>query len=208
MILIGQYDSPFVRRVGIAMRLYGIAFEHKPWSTFRDADKIRPYNPLTRVPTLVLDDGETLIDSTPIIDYLDSLVPAEKRMFPAAEPARHTALRIATFGAHTAEKAVALFYEQALHKDTSEVWVNRCRAQIAGGLALLEKDRAARASEYWFGDRIGHADISVACALRFIGDAHGNVISLADYPALAALSKKLEAMPVFAEIAQAFIPPA
>ena len=40
MFLIGQYDSPFVRRVAIAMRLYGIAFEHRPWSTFGDADKI------------------------------------------------------------------------------------------------------------------------------------------------------------------------
>ena len=80
MILIGQYDSPFVRRVGIALTLYGMPFEHRPWSTFGDADKIRPYNPLTRVPTLVLDDGEVLIDSTVILDYLDSLVPAEKRM--------------------------------------------------------------------------------------------------------------------------------
>jgi glutathione S-transferase len=57
MILIGQFDSPFVRRVAIAMRLYGIAFEHKPWSTFGDADKIAAYNPLRRVPTLVLEIG-------------------------------------------------------------------------------------------------------------------------------------------------------
>ena len=71
MILIGQYDSPFVRRVAIAMRLYGIAFEHKPWSTFGDADKIAPYNPLRRVPTLVLDDGEALIESAMILDHLD-----------------------------------------------------------------------------------------------------------------------------------------
>ena len=40
MILIGQYDSPFVRRVAIAMRRYGIAYEHRPWSVFGDADKI------------------------------------------------------------------------------------------------------------------------------------------------------------------------
>ena len=40
MILIGQYDSPFVRRVAIAMRLYGMPFEHRPWSVFGDADKI------------------------------------------------------------------------------------------------------------------------------------------------------------------------
>ena len=58
MILIGQYDSPFVRRVGIALRLYGMAFEHRPWSVFGDADKIRVLNPLVRVPTLVLEDGE------------------------------------------------------------------------------------------------------------------------------------------------------
>jgi glutathione S-transferase len=76
MILIGQYDSPFVRRVGIALTLYDLPFEHRPWSTFGDADKIRPYNPLTRVPTLVLDDGEVLIESHSILDYLDSLVPA------------------------------------------------------------------------------------------------------------------------------------
>jgi Glutathione S-transferase, N-terminal domain len=52
MILIGQYDSPFVRRVAIALRLYGLPFEHRPWSTFGEGDKIAPFNPLRRVPTL------------------------------------------------------------------------------------------------------------------------------------------------------------
>ena len=62
MKLIGQYDSPFVRRVGITLTLYGIAFEHLPWSTFGDADKIAPYNPLRRVPVLVFDDGISVMD--------------------------------------------------------------------------------------------------------------------------------------------------
>jgi glutathione S-transferase len=208
MILIGQYDSPFVRRVGIALTLYGMAFEHRPWSTFGDADKIRPYNPLTRVPTLVLDDGDVLIDSTPILDYLDSLVPADKRMLPVAEPARHRALKVATMGVHTAEKAVSLFYEKVLHKETSDVWTSRCRTQISGALAALEPDRAARKTDYWFGDRIGHADIAVAAALRFIGDAHPGVVSMADYPALSAHSRRCEALPVFQAISQVFIPPA
>ena len=74
MILIGQYDSPFVRRVGIALTLYGMAFEHRPWSSFGDADRLRAFNPLTRVPTLVLDDGFVLIDSHLMLDYLDGLV--------------------------------------------------------------------------------------------------------------------------------------
>ncbi|MET0575043.1 MAG: glutathione S-transferase N-terminal domain-containing protein, partial [Mesorhizobium sp.] len=41
MILIGQYDSPFVRRVGIALTLYGLPFEQRPWSSFGDAEKLR-----------------------------------------------------------------------------------------------------------------------------------------------------------------------
>jgi len=45
-----------------------------PWSTFGDADKIAPYNPLRRVPTLLLDDGEVLIESTAILDHLDEAV--------------------------------------------------------------------------------------------------------------------------------------
>jgi glutathione S-transferase len=208
MILIGQYDSPFVRRVGIALTLYGIPFDHKPWSTFGDAEKIRPYNPLTRVPTLVLDDGAVLLDSTPILDYVDSLVPAEKRMLPGAEPARHRALKVTTMGVHTAEKAVSLFYEKALHKEASDVWTSRCCTQISGALAALEPDRAAHKTDFWFGETIGHADIAVAAALRFIGDAHPGIVSMADFPALAAHAKRCEALPVFQTIAQKFIPPA
>lgn len=208
MILIGQYDSPFVRRVGIALTLYGTSFEHRPWSTFGDADKIRPYNPLTRVPTLVLDDGEVLIESHSILDYLDSLVPAEKRMFPVDQPARRHALKIAALGTGMADKAVSLFYEKVLHKEASEVWTTRCRSQISGVLGALEPDRAARKSDYWFGDRIGHADIMVGAALRFIPEAHPGVISMADFPALVAHSKRCEALPAFQAVQQRFIPPA
>ena len=107
MILIGQYDSPFVRRVGIALSLYGLPFEHRPWSTFGDADQIRPYNPLTRVPTLVLDDGEALIESHAILDHLDSLVPAERAMFPRLEPERRRALKVAALATGLADKAVS-----------------------------------------------------------------------------------------------------
>src|SRR5260221_11577792 len=83
MILIGQYDSPCVRRVAIALRLYGLPFEHRPWSTFGDADKLATFNPLRRVPTLVLDGGEALIESTAILDYLDELVGPDKAMIAA-----------------------------------------------------------------------------------------------------------------------------
>jgi glutathione S-transferase len=208
VILIGQYDSPFVRRVGIAMTLYGLRFEQQPWSVFGDADKIRAYNPLTRVPALVLDDGEVLIESHIIIDYLDSLVPADRRMFPVEEPARHRALKVAALAMGLADKSVSLFYEWRLHSQVSDVWVDRCRTQIGAVLAVLEADRAKRASLYWFGDSMGHVDIAVAAALRFLTDAHVGLVSMADFPALSVHAAHHEALPVFRTISQPFVAPA
>ena len=208
MILIGQYDSSFVRRVGIALTLYEMPFEHRPWSVFGDVEKIRPYNPLVRVPTLLLDDGEVLIESHSIIDYLDSMVPPERALYPRAEPARHKALKVAALATGLADNAVSLFYEMRLHGQVSETLVERRRGQILGALAALGADRAKRRTDYWFGERIGHADVAVACALRHAGDSHPGLISLADYPALDAHCAKLEALPVFREISQPFIAPA
>jgi glutathione S-transferase len=208
VILIGQYDSPFVRRVGIALTLYGLPFSHQPWSVFGDADKLRPFNPLTRVPTLVLDTGETLIESHSILDYLDSLVPAERVLFPQTEPARHQALKVAALATGLGDKAVSLFYEKRLHKEVSEVWVNRCRAQIVAVLDVLEADRASRVTPYWFGDRIGHADIAVATVLGFVAEAHPGLILPGDFPGLNAHAARLEALQVFQAIKQPFIPPA
>lgn len=207
MILIGQYDSPFVRRVGIALTLYELPFEHRPWSVFGDTEKIRPHNPLVRVPTLVLDDGEALIESHCILDYLDSRVPAGRAMFPANEPARHRALKVAALATGMAEKTVSLFYEKRLHKEVSDVWVDRCRAQISGVLATLEASRAKNPGDYWFG-HIGHADIAVAVALRFLAEAHPGLIAMAGYPLLSAHAARLEALPAFRTITQAFLPSA
>lgn len=208
MILIGQYDSPFVRRVGIALSLYQLPFEHRPWSVFSEGDKVRELNPLMRVPTLVLDDGTVLADSHMMLDYLDSLVPPTEALFPRTEPARHRALRIATLGTGLAEKAVSLFYEKRMHTEISPNWAGRCRLQMQAVLDQLETERAARQSDYWFGAAFGHADIAVAVALRFVTETHGDAITLADFPALAAHCQRLEALPVFKQISQPFVAPA
>ena len=106
------------------------------------------------------------------------------------------------------EKAVCLFYEMRLHREVSEVWVKRCRPQIAATLAVLEKDRAGTATDYWFGGPIGHADIEVATVLRFISEAHPGLIEMLDCPALKAHAERLEVLPAFKEIIQPFNAPA
>jgi glutathione S-transferase len=207
MILIGQYDSPFVRRVGVALRLYGFAFKHRPWSTFGDADKIAPYNPLRRVPTLVLDDGEVLIESTAILDHLDETVGPSRAMIAENGPRRREALKICALAPGLGDQAVSLVYERLLHREKSDVWMKRCETQVAGVLDALEVDRAGRKSAFWFGDTIGHADIAVACVIRFMREAHPGVFDARRWPALAAHAEQCEALPPFQEIAQPFSAP-
>ena len=94
MILIGGLGSPFVRRVAITLRVYGIAFEHRPLSAAKPDERVQLHaiNPLVRVPALVTEDVGTLVDSGTILDYLDRLVGPEKALMPAGGPERNADL--------------------------------------------------------------------------------------------------------------------
>ena len=202
MILIGQYDSPFVRRVAIALNLYGLAYEHRPWSVWADADALAGVNPLRRVPTLVLDDGEALIESAAILDALDERVGPARAMLPRSGPERRRGLRACALATGLADKAVSLLYEGLLHDAPSPVWTLRCRSQIGDVLTALEADRARSGSPWWLGEAIGHPDIAAACAIRFTREAHPGLFDAGRWPALAAHADRCEALPVFAEICQ------
>jgi glutathione S-transferase len=203
VILIGQYDSPFVRRVAVAMRLYGMAYEHLPWSVFGDGERLAEFNPLRRVPTLVLDDGTALVESGAILDWLDEQVGPERALIAGSGTARREALQICALASGLADKAVSLVYERVVHDRATPAWVDRCRAQVGGVLDVLEAERAGRSS-WWFGARLGHADIIVGCVLRFVREAHPDVFDAARWPALAAHSDACEALPDFAAVVQPF----
>jgi len=203
MILIGQYDSPFVRRVAVALRLYGKTYEHRPWSVFGDADQLAAFNPLRRVPTLVLDDGEVLIESAAILDWLDEQAGPDRALIAESGPERRQTLKVCALASGLADKAVSLVYEKLVHARMTPVWVDRCRAQIGGVLDALEADRARRPGDWWFG-RLGHADIAVACVLRFVREAHPDVFDPALWPALTAHADRAEALPDFAAVTQPF----
>jgi glutathione S-transferase len=207
MILIGQYDSPFVRRVAIAMNLYGLAYEHRTWSTFGDADLLAQFNPLRRVPTLVLDGGETLIDSAAILDWLDECAAPDRALIARHGIERRDALKVCALATGLADKSVSLLYERVLHQEVSRIWIDRCRAQIADVVTALEINRAARPTPWWFGQTIGHADIAVACAIRFTREAHPGLFDPARWPILEQHVTTCEALDVFRRIAQTLDPP-
>jgi len=207
MIMIGQYDSPFVRRVAVALQLYGMAYEHRPWSTFGEGDRIAAFNPLRRVPTLVLDDGEVLIESGAILDWLDEQAGEARALMPRSGVARRQALKLCALATGLGDKAVSLVYERVLHETTSPVWQARCETQIGAVLDVLERDRAGRTTTYWFGESIGHGDIAVACVLRFLFEAHPGLLDATRWPSLAVHAARCERLPAFQAVVQVFIPP-
>lgn len=203
VLLIGQYDSPFVRRTAIALNLYALAYEHRPWSVWADEAELARVSPLRRVPVLVLDDGEALVDSFSILDYLDERVRPERALYPEAGAPRRAALRVTALATGFADKAVSLFYEGLLHEQPAAKWADRCRRQILETLAVLEGDRARRTTPYWFGTTLTHSDIAVACALRFTRESQPK-LDLSPFPALGAHADRLEALDVFRAIQQPF----
>ena len=200
MILLGQYDSPFVRRVAITLHYYGLTFEHRPWSVWGDADEIARYNPLRRVPTLLLEDGSALVETFAILDYIDELAPPERLLLPASGRLRRDGLRIAALAAGVADKAVSLLYASLDLMQPSQRWTERCRSQVLETLGMLDVERATRPAPYWLGDSISHADVGFACAYRFTRDAHPGLLAAHQFPALTAQAERCEALPEFQQV--------
>jgi glutathione S-transferase len=210
MLLIGMYDSPYVRRVAIAMNLCGIAYEHAAWSVGADFERIRKYNPLVRVPTLVLDGGEVLLESAALLDYLDELVGPQHALLPRAGRERRTALRLMALASGAADKGREQIYERAFRpaEKRHDPWLVRCRTQMHGALGVLERHASERGTGRWLiGERLTHADITLVCAFTFLGDALNVNEDGTTYPALGALAARCEALPEFAATRAVFVAP-
>jgi glutathione S-transferase len=184
--LVGQFDSPFVRRVAITLGLYGMPFEHRNWSVFRDSEKIATYNPMRRVPVLVLPTGEALVESSAIVDYLDEQVSEESVLLPRSGPARRRGLRVCAQAFSLADKGVALVYENVVREagTQSERWSERCRLQVSDTLLAFENELASIESRWWLGDRVGHPDIALGIVLHFLEQAVPDMLSELSLPAL------------------------
>jgi glutathione S-transferase len=193
MILVGQYDSPFVRRVAISLRVLGFAYEHDTRSVFGDFDAMRQVNPLARIPSLILASGETLIDSAAILDWLDEAVGPERALVPRQGPERRRARRLVALATGTQDKIGAVGFERTMRPVAYRWpdWIERCRIQGAGGLAALD-------AEGWPADaRLDQAQITTACVFRWAQLGAPDMVPRGRYPGLEALSMRLEARPEF-----------
>ncbi len=208
MILIGMFDSPFVRRVAVSMNLLGIAFEHRNWSVGRDFELIRQFNPLGRVPTLVQPDGQALIESTAILDFLDECAGTGRALLPRSGKERREALRIMAAATGAAEKGVTQVYETVFRpaEKRYQPWMDRCNTQMHAALAELDRLSQARLGEWFIGNRMTQADITATCVYTFLADAL-TINRTAAYPGLAAIAQRCEALPEFRSVKADWFPP-
>lgn len=202
MILIGMFDSPFVRRVAVSMNLLGMPFEHRNWSVGKDFELIRQFNPLGRVPALVQPDGDTLVESAAILDFLDEMAGPEYALLPRSGEPRREALRIIAIAVGGAEKGVLQVYESAFRPPEKRYrpWVERCHTQTHAALAELDRLCQVRGGEWLIGNRISQADITATCAYSFLSEALAINRDTVMYPALSAVAERCELMPEFRSV--------
>jgi glutathione S-transferase len=191
MILVGQYDSPYVRRTAISLRVLGFDYQHDTRSVFGDFDAMRKVNPLARIPSLVLDDGELLIDSAAILDWLDETVGPARALVPRAGVERRRALQRIALATGIIDKIGAANYERMIRPSQYRWpdWTARCVTQGAGAIEAL-------AAQSWDGP-LDQPQITAACVVRYVRMTDSALLPPGRYPSLDALSERCEARPEF-----------
>jgi len=197
MILVGMLDSPYVRRCAVSMKLMSVPFEHKSLSVFRTYDQFRGINPVVKAPTLVCADGAVLMDSTLILEYVESQVPESRRLMPAHGIEHREALRLTGLALAAAEKCVQVFYEKMRPEDKRHApWLERVIGQANAAFAELERDMQ-RAKPWMQGEKLTAADVVVQCAWRFAQHSTPDEVLSAKYPRLAQHCMRAEELPEF-----------
>ena len=197
MQLIGRYLSPFVRRVATTMNLYQIPFEQRALMTSgEDRELVRESNPVTRVPALILDDGEILVDSAAILDYLDEQAGPERALTPPGGRRRRQVLKLMAIAAGAAEKSVLTVYEKRYRPEEKwhAPWVEMCASQARDGFTWLN---AALEGPWLLGDEMTQADVTAVCSYDFVRAANPELFATLQCPELDALSERANALPAF-----------
>ena len=191
MRLIGVNRSPYTRRVAITLAAYGVPYEQSCVSGFGNRDEVRAHNPLGRIPALVLDDGETLLDSGAIVDHLDERYGGEHPTIPRAGAERRAVLKLAAIMMGACDKGL----QAAYHRNHMPVekrhqpWIDDCMAQVKSALSAVDA-MVDPAAPYLVLGRLSQADITAFVAER-LARFGLSVDTAAEMPRLHAHARRL-----------------
>jgi len=197
MKLIASLTSPYARKVRIALAEKKIEcdlIEQSPWSS---ETTVPSYNPLGKVPVLVLDDGTTLFDSRVIVEYLDTVSPVS-RLIPEPNRQRIGVRRWEALADGICDAAVAIVLEnKRAAKQRDKDWLLRQQHKVDLGLQELARELGDKA--WCYGEAYSLADIATGCALGYLDLRHPAIDWRGHYPNLVKLAGKLSKRPSFAE---------
>jgi glutathione S-transferase len=191
MKLIGVNRSPYTRRVAITLTVLGVPYEQRCVSGFGNRDEVRGHNPVGRIPALVLDDGETLIDSGAIVDHLDEAYGGERPTIPRAGSERRAVLRLAAMMMGACDKGLQAAYHRnhTPAEKRHQPWVDDCTAQMVHALGAVDA-MVDPVAPYLLLGRLTQADITAFVAER-LARFGLNVDTATQMPRLYAHARKL-----------------
>ena len=197
MVLVGRYLSPFTRRVAVTLGLLGIPFESRPITAWQHLDEVRKVNPVGRVPALVLDDGDVLVDSAAILDYLDERVGPERALIPANGMERRLVLRLTVIALGVMEKGAAMRLERVMRPEDKihRPWIEHNWSQAVSGLEWLNRQITG---PWLTGERLTQADVTTVVACDFLRLVDEALFPNGAYSALQRLVEQAAAIPAFA----------
>lgn len=198
MLLIGRNMSPFTRRVAVTLGMLDLEFESQSLTAWNNLDEVRRLNPVGRIPALVLEGGEVLVDSAAILDYLDELAGPDRALMPPTGKLRRDALRLTAVAVGAMEKAGQMRWEMAMRppEKIHEPWVAHNRGQVRSALEWLESQVQG---PWMLGERLTQADISTAVACEFLPLVDDTLFTPSAYPHLEGILTKMREYAAFAK---------
>lgn len=182
--LIVSLTSPYARKVRIAALEKKIDFEmivDVPWNEDTGVIKL---NPLGKVPVWLTTEGESIYDSSVILEYLDAI--AGPKIFPENSLEKIKVKKLEALANGVMDASLCIFAERK--KRPAELlhqwWVDRQFSKIHRGLKELSDQLDGK--HYFYGDKISAADMAVVSALGYVGLRFSEDFSWQEqYPVLA-----------------------
>jgi len=201
MKLVGNYLSPYVRRVAVSLNTLGLEFELQDLFVFKAPEKVRELNPVVRIPVLMLDDGTRLIESAAILDEIDQMVGSDRALIPPGGLSRRRVMQLTSMAIASAEKAQWAFYERRVRPEEKvhEPWIEHNEQQVIGGFSSLDAVMKDLDDRSWIAETAGitQADITTSVAFTFAGTVLPRLDLKARFPNLARFVARCEGLDAF-----------
>jgi glutathione S-transferase len=207
--LIGNFLSPYVRRVAVSLNILELPFELEELFVFKQPDVVRRHNPVVRIPVLVLDDGAALVESSAILDEIDRMVGPERCLTPSVGVQRRCVVQTTAIAVACAEKAQWAFYEGRVRpaEKIHAPWIEHNENQVLGGFEYLNVMASKIDNGGWIAGTpsMSQADVTTAVAYTFANSVRPKLGLAEKFPQLSRFAGRCEALPAFLK---APVPPA